>query len=99
MSLRVTMLVPGLAKGGMTRAYSLASSLRVLGAEVDVVGALYRGEEIYPQPPAGVTVIPVSPAPMARRAYEIQRAVRGELIYAIKPRVSTFGVGLWWRGA
>ena len=97
MSLRVTMLVPGLAKGGMTRAYSLASSLRVLGAEVDIVGPLNRGEAVYPEPPAGITLIPVPSTPMARRVYETQRATRGDLIYAIKPRVSSFGVGLWCR--
>ncbi len=94
MSLRVTVLVPGLAMGGLTRAYSLASSLRVLGAEVDIVGALNRGEDVYPKPPAGITVIPVPSAPMARRAYETQRVARGELLYAIKPRVSSFGIGL-----
>ena len=63
-----------------------------------MVGALGRNEEIYPQPPAGITVIPVTAAPMARRAYETQRAVRGDLIYAIKPRVSSFGIGLWCHG-
>ncbi|HEX6791091.1 MAG TPA: glycosyltransferase family 4 protein [Candidatus Krumholzibacteria bacterium] len=97
MSLHVSMLVPGLAKGGMTRAYSLASALRVLGARVDIVGALARNEEVYPQPPAGIDVIPVPPSPMARRAYAMQRAARGDILYAIKPRVTSFGVGLWCR--
>ncbi len=97
MSLRVTMLVPGLARGGMTRAYSLASTLRVLGADVDVVGALAPGEEIYPAPPPGISVIPVSASPLARRVYETHRVARGDVLYAVKPRVSSFGVALWCR--
>jgi len=97
MSLHVTMLVPGLARGGMTRAYSLASALRVLGAEVDIVGGLGHNEEPYPRPPAGITVIPVSLAPLARRLRETQRVARGDVLYAIKPRVSSFGLALWCR--
>jgi glycosyltransferase involved in cell wall biosynthesis len=88
------MLVPGLAKGGMTRAYSLAGALQALGARVDIVGALARNENVYPDPPAGVSVIPVSSGSMARRAYETSRAVRGDLLCAIKPRVTSFGLAL-----
>lgn len=94
MTLRVSLLVPGLAKGGMTRAYSLASSLRAMGAEVDVVGALGPGEEVYPQPPAGISIVSVCASTLARRAYEINRRARGDVLYALKPRVSSFGVAL-----
>jgi glycosyltransferase involved in cell wall biosynthesis len=94
MNVHVTMLVPGLAKGGMTRAYSLASSLRVLGAKVDIVGALGRGEEVYPKPPAGIDVIPVTSSSMARRIFDTQKVACGDVLYAIKPRVSSFGIAL-----
>jgi len=91
------MLVPGLARGGMTRAYSLASALHVLDAEVEIVGALARDEEIYPAPPDGINMIPVAFGPVARRVYETRRAVRGDVLYAIKPRVTSFGMAMWCR--
>jgi glycosyltransferase involved in cell wall biosynthesis len=94
MNLRVTMLVPGLARGGMTRAYSLGSALRVLGAEVNVVGALAQNEEIYPEPPTGVSVTPVAQSSFARRVRETRRADRGDVLYAIKPRVTSFGMAM-----
>ena len=92
------MLVPGLARGGMTRAYSLASALRLLEAEVEIVGPLARSEEIYPAPPAGITVKPVAFAPLARRTWETQRAARGDVLYAIKPRMTSFGLAMICRG-
>src|SRR5712675_1064863 len=98
MGLRVSMLVPGLARGGMTRAYSLVSALRLLGAEVEIVGALARDEDIYPAPLAGVVVKPVAFGPIARRVYETRRAARGDVLYAIKPRVTSFGMAMWCRG-
>jgi hypothetical protein len=35
---------------------------------------------------------------MALRAFETRRVARGDLLYAIKPRVSSFGLGLCCRG-
>ncbi|HET6348578.1 MAG TPA: glycosyltransferase family 4 protein [Candidatus Krumholzibacteria bacterium] len=91
--LRMSMLAPGLARGGMTRAYSLACSLRAAGVEVEIIGALAHGEDVYPEPPQGITVLPVSFSP-ARRALETRRLVRGEVLYALKPRVTSFGMAL-----
>jgi glycosyltransferase involved in cell wall biosynthesis len=82
----------------MTRAYSLASALRLLDADVEIVGALARDEEIYPAPPAGIAVNPVSFSPLPWRTYETHRAVRGDVLYAIKPRVTSFGMAMWCRG-
>ena len=88
------MLVPGLARGGMTRAYSLASALHVLGVEVEIVGALARGEDVYPAPPREVQVTPVSASSLERRLRETRRAARGDILYAIKPRTTSFGLAL-----
>jgi len=91
---RVSILVPGLDRGGMTRAYSLAASLEAAGAGVEIVGALPAGARIYPTPPSGLSVVPVHAGSFARRVRETAQVARGDILYAVKPRVTSFGVAL-----
>ena len=82
----------------MTRAYAIAGALQQAGAGVEIVGALEQGAAIYPVPPAGIDVRAVCPSPFPRRVAQTRALARGEVLYAIKPRATSFGVGLLVRG-
>jgi glycosyltransferase involved in cell wall biosynthesis len=94
MNRRVTVLVPSLCRGGMTRAYVIAGALSRAGARVEIVGALPRGAAVYPEPPPGTVIHPVPEAPFARRVVCTALVATGEVLYAIKPRATSFGVAL-----
>lgn len=94
---RVSLLVPSLCRGGMTRAYLLASALERAGVEPEIVGSLAPGECVYPEPPPGLRVIPVPQSPFARRVRATRRAATGAILYAVKPRVTSFGAALMCR--
>jgi glycosyltransferase involved in cell wall biosynthesis len=94
---RVSILVPSLSRGGMTRAYALAGGLTRAGARVEIIGALAPGEDVYPAPAPGVSVVGVPERPFALRVLEARAAARGDVLYAVKPRVTSFGVALFSR--
>lgn len=89
--LRVSILAPHLARGGMTRAYFLARVVQAVGHDVEVVGHLGSGETIYPVPPASIRVLPVrrATALLGRRG-----ALSGDVVYAVKPLATSFGIAL-----
>lgn len=92
----VALLAPDLSGGGGTRAYLLAQALRVLGARVRVYGFLF-GDRLYPEPPAGLAVEWVRGAnhpQFLARARSLLTKVQGQVLYAIKPRPTSFGVAL-----
>lgn len=91
---RVSLLVPALNRGGMTRAYVLAGALHHIGIETEIVGALAAEAPVYPEPPAGIPVRPVVERSLARRVVQTRRTARGELLYAIKPRATSLGIAL-----
>ena len=91
---RVSLLVPGLCRGGMTRAYVLAGALRTIGVRAEIVGGLPEGESVYPDPPADLVIHSFPERSFAERVLDVQERAQGDAVYAVKVRASTFGVAL-----
>lgn len=94
--MKVSILTPNFSKGGVDRAYLLAQVLKKLNHEVEILGFLF-GEKIYPEPPADLPIVCLPgcqyPQFFTSVAKLIDR-IDGDLIYAVKPKPSSFGVGL-----
>lgn len=92
----VALLAPDLSGGGGTRAYLLAQALLKLGARVRVYGFLF-GDCLYPEPPTGLAVDWVRGANYPQflgQARSLLGKMQGQVLYAIKPRPTSFGVAL-----
>lgn len=96
MAPRASIVVSDLSSGGALRAYLLAQVLRQLDWLVEVVG-LQRGPALYAEPPAQIRVTAV-PTPLEfggwRQAWRVLSQVQGEVICAVKPRPTSFGLAL-----
>lgn len=93
---KVSVIAPDLAGGGTTRVYLVSSVLQKLGYEVEVIGCQF-GPQIYPTPSSNlpVSAIPSGPLPgFAKSAFQLLRAIQGDWVYAIKPRLTSFGAAL-----
>ena len=93
---KVSVLAPDLSGGGGTRVYLIAKVLQRLGYEANVYGFLF-GEQIYPQPPNSIPVNYVQGCNypnMIRSSLDLLRVIDGDILYAIKPRPTSFGIGL-----
>lgn len=80
----------------MTRAYLLSQVLQKLDYDVEVVGFLF-GQAIYPNPPIGLPVhsFPGCDYPsLLAPAKQLLDQVSGDIIYAVKPRPTSFGMAL-----
>ena len=95
-ALKVSVVAPDLAGGGTTRVYLVANALRQLNCDVTVVGAQFS-EQLYPTPPQHLKVEPIK----ASRSLQYLRTLQsllgrldGDVIYAIKPRPTSFGTAL-----
>jgi glycosyltransferase involved in cell wall biosynthesis len=94
--LKISVIAPDLSGGGTTRVYLVANALQQLGCDVTVVGAQFA-EQLYPVPPTNLKVCPVP----ARRSLtylinlkQLLSQIQGDVIYAIKPRPTSFGTAL-----
>ncbi|MEA5534962.1 glycosyltransferase family 4 protein [Crocosphaera sp. XPORK-15E] len=96
---KISVLAPALSGGGGTRAYLLAQVLQKLDYDVTVFGVLF-GESFYPVPPSNIKVISVKgniyPQFFASIT-ELIKQIDGDLLYAIKPRPTSFGIALFKR--
>ncbi|MCU0547888.1 MAG: glycosyltransferase family 4 protein [Leptolyngbya sp. Prado105] len=94
--MKVSILTPNFSKGGVDRAYLLAQVLKKLNHDVEILGFLF-GEKIYPEPPTDLPIVclPGCQYPQFfRSAAQLVDRIDGDLIYAVKPRPTSFGVGL-----
>ncbi|MBD1821426.1 glycosyltransferase family 4 protein [Cyanobacteria bacterium FACHB-DQ100] len=94
--MKVSILTPNFSKGGVDRAYLLAQVLKKLNHEVEILGFLF-GEKIYPEPPADLPIVclPGCNYPQFFSSVgQLLDRIDGDLIYAVKPKPSSFGVGL-----
>ena len=80
----------------MTRVYLVSQILQRLGYAVEVLGCQF-GDAIYPPPPETLSVssVPGKRLPgMIASAAQLLNQVRGDVIYAIKPRPTSLGLAL-----
>lgn len=94
--MKVSILTPNFAKGGVDRAYLLAQVLKKLNHQVEILGFLF-GEKIYPEPPPDLPIVclPGGQYPQFfKPAAQLMDRIDGDLIYAVKPKPTSFGVGL-----
>ncbi|MBF2063333.1 MAG: glycosyltransferase family 4 protein [Calothrix sp. C42_A2020_038] len=97
--LKFSLVVSDLSSGGTVRAYLLAQVLLQLNHQVEIVGFNFGKDvkELYAIPPNGIPVIsiPGSNYPnFLGSARQLQQKLSGDIIYAVKPKPTSFGVGL-----
>jgi glycosyltransferase involved in cell wall biosynthesis len=96
---KISVLAPDLSGGGGTRVYLIAQVLQQLHCQVTVYGPVF-GEKIYPTPPRDLPVVSVKGNNYPQFFGQIKSLLDrldGEIIYAVKPRPTSFGIGLWKR--
>lgn len=96
MTEKISVLAPDLSGGGGTRVYLVAKVLQRLGYDVKVFGFLF-GENLYPQPPANIPVTYVNGCNYPQvfsSGFNLLKEIDGDILYAIKPRPTSFGVAL-----
>lgn len=99
---KISVLIPDLSLHGTTRGYTISQGLQKLGYQVNIYGFLF-GDEIYPSPPYGlpITYFHGKPLPsLVKTMFDLSGEIDGDILYVIKPQLSSFGVGLIkaWRG-
>lgn len=94
--LKVSLVVSDLSTGGSIRAFLLGQVLKKLNYEVEIVGFLF-GKELYASPPSGIPVIYVDGKKypeFINAAQEVLKKIDGDIIYAVKPKPTSFGISL-----
>lgn len=94
--MKVSLVASDLSGGGAIRAFLLAQVLIELKCDVEIVGFMF-GKELYAIPPHGIPVyaIPGSKYPgFVMNAHKLLKKIDGDIIYAVKPKPSSFGLSL-----
>ncbi|MBE9164100.1 MULTISPECIES: glycosyltransferase family 4 protein [Microcoleaceae] len=94
--MKVSLVVSDLSGASAIRAFLLAQVLIELNYEVEVVGFKF-GQELYAIPPANIPVcaIPGTNYPtFLMDAQKILKKIDGDIIYAVKPKPTSFGLSL-----
>jgi glycosyltransferase involved in cell wall biosynthesis len=94
--LKVSLIVSAIYGGGAERAFLLGQVLLQLGYDVEVVGFQLRADQPA-IPPVGINVkaIPIKPYPQFLGAAKALLAqLDGDILYAVKPKPTSFGLGL-----
>ncbi len=94
--LKVSVLSPTFCKGGIERAYLLGQVLQKLHCEVKILGFLSEGG-IYPLPPQQLSLDWVRGGKYPQlfaSAVQLQGKIDGDIIYAVKPLPTSFGMAL-----
>lgn len=93
---KVSLIVSDLSGGGAVRAFLLGQVLLDLGYTVEVVGFQF-GPNLYATPPVGIPVcaIPGQPYPgLLKQIPSLLKKLDGDILYAVKPKPTSFGLGL-----
>lgn len=93
---KISVIVPDLSSQGTTRGYIIAQGLQKLGYQVHIFGFLY-GEHIYPEPPYSLPITyfyGVNLPSFIKTALNFMAEIDGDILYVIKPQLSSFGMGL-----
>ena len=94
--MKVSLVVSDLSGGGAIRAFLLGQVLIKLKYEVEVVGFLF-GKELFALPPSDIPVfaVPGNNYPeILKSAKNLFERIDGNLIYAVKPKPTSFGLSL-----
>jgi glycosyltransferase involved in cell wall biosynthesis len=91
---KISIVAPDLAAGGMTRAYALAQALAHAGYAVEVLGLMLTKGSLYPVPPENIQVTQVTGRSSLYGLTRLVARLDGDVIYAVKPRPSSYGVAL-----
>lgn len=91
--MKVSILTPNFSKGGVDRAYLIAQVLRQLNHQVEISGFLF-GEKIYPEPPNDLPIFCLPGSIFPQSIPSLLSRIDGDIIYAIKPKPTSFGVAL-----
>lgn len=94
--MKVSLVVSDLAGGGAIRAFLLGQVLRKLNYEVEVVGFLFS-KELFALPPSDIPVfsVPGNNYPeILQSAKKLFDRINGNIIYAVKPKPTSFGISL-----
>jgi glycosyltransferase involved in cell wall biosynthesis len=94
--MKVSLVVSDLSGGGTVRAYLLAQVLRKLNYQVEIIGFNF-GKDLYAIAPDKIPVvsIPGSNYPhFFGSVSQLLKKLDGDIIYAVKPKPSSFGVAL-----
>ncbi len=78
------------------RVYLVANALQQMGCEVTVVGPQF-GAQLYPTPPQNLNVLAVPARRSLHYAQDLAKLlsnINGDILYAIKPRPTSFGTAL-----
>ncbi|ARV63251.1 glycosyl transferase group 1 [Nostocales cyanobacterium HT-58-2] len=94
--LKFSLVVSDLAGGGSVRAFLLAQVLKKLDYEVEIVGFLF-GKELYALPPNGINIVSIpgrNYPEFLNSSWQVLQKIDGDIIYAVKPKVTSFGLSL-----
>jgi glycosyltransferase involved in cell wall biosynthesis len=95
-TLKVSLIVSDLCGAMAVRAFLLGQALQQLGYEVKVVGFEF-GKQHYTVPPSGISVVSVPGQRyphFLKNAQELLAHLDGDILYAVKPKPTSFGLGL-----
>ncbi|MEH2279028.1 MAG: glycosyltransferase family 4 protein [Nostoc sp.] len=93
---KISLLVSDLSSAAILRAYLIATALRNLEYEVEIMGFLF-GNNLYRNLPSELNVYNLPGKNFPEFFREINKflpKINGDIIYAIKPQIASFGVGL-----
>jgi glycosyltransferase involved in cell wall biosynthesis len=93
---KVSLVVSDLSGGGAIRAFLLGQVLKKLNYEIEVIGFQF-GQELYAIPPQGFSVdaVPGEKYPaFLGAAQKLLKKIDGDIIYAVKPKPTSFGLSL-----
>ncbi|MDZ8188507.1 MAG: glycosyltransferase family 4 protein [Nostoc sp. ChiSLP02] len=93
---KISLLVSDLSSAAILRAYLIATALINLGYEVEIMGFLF-GNNLYRNLPTELKIydFPGKNFPdFFGQIQEILPKITGDIIYAIKPQIASFGVAL-----
>uniref|UniRef100_B8HT89 Glycosyl transferase group 1 n=1 Tax=Cyanothece sp. (strain PCC 7425 / ATCC 29141) TaxID=395961 RepID=B8HT89_CYAP4 len=96
MKAKVSVVVSDLSGGGAVRAYLLCQILQALDYAVEIVGFLF-GSHLFAHPPDNIPlkVFPGKNYPdFFRSATQLLKAIDGDIIYAAKPKPTSFGLSI-----
>lgn len=93
---KISLLVADLSSAAIMRAYLLSKAIKTLDIDVEILGFIF-GEKLYSNLPPEFKIyhLPGVDFPgFAQNILKILPKIQGDIIYAMKPQLASFGVAL-----